>query len=207
MKEEEALAQWNARYAQPGYVFGTEPNAFLISQAFRLKPGQKALAIADGEGRNGVFLARRGLEVLSVDFSPVALEKAKTLAAQAGVSLATECADLAAWDWGKDRFDVVVGVFCQFAGPALREKIFARLRECLKPGGIVLLQGYRPEQLKYGTGGPKNPDNLYTAIMLRAAFAGFKMLHFSEHDSEIHEGDRHRGMSALIDMVAQKPAA
>jgi len=207
MKEEEALARWNARYAQTDYVFGTSPNAFLVSQAHLLKPGQKALSIADGEGRNGVWLARQGLDVLSVDFSPVALEKASRLAAQAGVRLATECADLALWDWGSARFDLVVGVFCQFAGPALRDKIFQHIRECLQPGGLVILQGYRPEQLNYGTGGPKDIGHLYTAAILRRAFAGFEFLHLEEHDSEIHEGGGHHGMSALVDMTARKPGA
>ena len=207
MKEEEALARWNARYAQADYVFGTSPNAFLVSQARLLKPGQKALSIADGEGRNGVWLARQGLEVLSVDFSPVALEKALRLADRAGVRLATECADLGLWDWGSGRFDLVVGVFCQFAGPALRDRIFQRIRESLKPGGLIILQGYRPEQLNYGTGGPKDIGHLYTAPMLRRAFAGFEFLRLEEHDSEIHEGGGHHGMSALVDMVARKPGA
>ena len=207
MKEEEALARWNARYAQADYVFGTSPNAFLVSQARLLKPGQKALSIADGEGRNGVWLARQGLEVLSVDFSPVALEKALRLADRAGVRLATECADLGLWDWGNGRFDLVVGVFCQFAGPALRDRIFQRIRESLKPGGLIILQGYRPEQLNYGTGGPKDIGHLYTAPMLRRAFAGFEFLRLEEHDSEIHEGGGHHGMSALVDMVARKPGA
>ncbi len=128
MKEDEALARWNARYAQADYLFGTEPNAFLASQAYRLKPGWKALSIADGDGRNGVFLARQGLEVLSVDFSPVALEKAKRQAARAGVNLTTECADLATWDWGSDRFDLVAGIFFQFAGAELRDAIFRRIQ-------------------------------------------------------------------------------
>jgi len=207
MKEDEALARWNARYAQADYLFGTEPNAFLASQAYRLKPGWKALSIADGDGRNGVFLARQGLAVLSVDFSPVALEKAKSLAARAGVNLTTECADLATWNWGSSRFDLVAAIFCQFAGADLRDAIFHRIRECLKPGGMLILQGYRPDQLKYGTGGPKEIDHLYTADLLRRAFAGFELLHLEEHDSEIHEGGGHHGMSALVDMVAIKPAA
>jgi SAM-dependent methyltransferase len=212
MKESEALDRWNARYAQADYVFGTQPNAFLVSQAPRLKamgprPGLTALSVADGEGRNGVWLARQGFAALSVDFSPVALEKAKKLAARAGIELATECADLTTWDWGSNRFDVVAGIFFQFAGPALRETIFRRIGECLRPGGILILQGYRPDQLKYGTGGPKDIGHLYTAELLRRAFAGFDLLHLEEHDSEIHEGGGHHGMSALVDMVARKPAA
>jgi hypothetical protein len=102
---------------------------------------------------------------------------------------------------------LVAAIFCQFAGADLRDAIFHRIRECLKPGGMLILQGYRPDQLKYGTGGPKEIDHLYTADLLRRAFAGFELLHLEEHDSEIHEGGGHHGMSALVDMVAIKPAA
>jgi cyclopropane fatty-acyl-phospholipid synthase-like methyltransferase len=205
MREAEALARWNARFAATDYVFGTKPNAFLAAQAPRLKRGMRALSIADGEGRNGVFLAQQGLEALSVDFSPVGLDKARRLAAQAGVALETECADLTVWDWGKERFDVVVAIFCQFAGPQTRPLIFRRIREALKPGGMVILQGYRPEQLAYGTGGPKQPDNLYTEAMLREAFAGFAFPHLAARDVVLDEGSGHRGRSAVIDLVAVKP--
>src|SRR5512135_2883059 len=158
---------WNARYADSSYLFGTEPNAFLVTQAGLLRPGQKVLAVADGEGRNGVWLARQGLDVLSVDFSPVALEKAGKLAAQAGVTLRTETVDLLHWDWGKDRFDAIVAIFIQFVGSQQRQSIHQNTVEALKPGGTLILQGYTPKQLEYGTGGPSNPDNLYTAETLR----------------------------------------
>lgn len=196
--------RWNSRFSSPEYVFGTAPNAFLASQAHRLKPGQRALAVADGEGRNGVWLARQGLEVLSVDFSPVGLAKAQKLAADAGVTLHTECVDLASWSWEGPPFDVVVGIFIQFAGPTLREAIFAKMKNALKPGGLILLTGYRPEQLGYRTGGPSQPENLYTAPMLRAAFSDMTILHLAEHDDEMREGAGHSGMSALIDLVARK---
>src|SRR5258708_35814665 len=115
MSSSEELERWNARFASEDYVFGTAANAFLVAQRGRLKPGERALAVADGEGRNGVWLAQQGLDVLSVDFSTVALAKAQRLAAEAGVTLRIECADLAAWDWGPPRFDVVVAIFIQFA--------------------------------------------------------------------------------------------
>lgn len=205
MQPGEALTRWNARFGGDDYLFGTAPNQFLVTQTHRLKPGQEALSIADGEGRNGVFLAKLGLKVLSVDFSPVALTKAQKLAAREGVTLATACADFAQWKWERDRFDVVVGVFIQFADAALRSRIFQGIRTTLKPGGLVILQGYRPEQLRYGTGGPKEIDHLYTAAMLREAFHGFEILHLVEHDDVIREGTGHNGMSALIDLVARKP--
>lgn len=200
----EELARWNARFASADYVFGTEPNAFLAARRDLLKPGQKALAVADGEGRNGVWLARQGLDVLSVDFSPVGLQKARDLATSAGVALRTECADLATWEWGVQRFDVVVAIFIQFAPPPLRERIFRGMKDALVPGGLLLLEGYRPEQLAYKTGGPSAVENLYTATLLREAFGDMTILHLAEYDAEISEGGGHKGMSALIDLVARK---
>jgi SAM-dependent methyltransferase len=207
MEYGDALQRWNERFAGEDYLFGTEPNAFLAAECHRLAAGETVLALADGEGRNGVFLARQGLDVTSVDLSPVALAKARRLAARHGVALSTVCADLARWDWGGPRFDAAVAIFIQFASPALREAIFARIKGVLKPGGLVLLQGYRPEQLGYGTGGPPDVENLYTEAMLRAAFADCAILHLRAHDSVIREGRGHNGMSALIDLVARTPAA
>ena len=207
MAESEELDRWNTRFRASDYVFGTAPNAFLASQAHRLTPGQTALAVADGEGRNGVWLARQGLDVTSVDFSPVGIDKARRLAEREGVKLTPICADLARWAWGGPRFDVVAAIFIQFAGPSLRDHIFRHIKEVLKPGGLFILEGYRPEQLRYKTGGPSRIENLYTADLLRAAFADLEILHLAEHDSVISEGSGHGGPSALIDLVARKPAA
>jgi SAM-dependent methyltransferase len=200
----EARARWNARFSEPGYLFGTAPNRFLASQAQHLRPGQRALAIADGEGRNGVWLAAQGLDVTAVDFSPVALAKARALAEGAGVRLATIEADIGAWAWPEAAFDVVAAIFIQFAGPDLRAAIFRGIHATLRPGGLVILQGYRPEQLAYGTGGPPHAENMYTAALLRSAFAAMEILHLEEHDSAIAEGNGHAGMSALVDLVARK---
>jgi 2-polyprenyl-3-methyl-5-hydroxy-6-metoxy-1,4-benzoquinol methylase len=195
---------WDERYAAEEYFFGTEPNAFLVSQLHLLKPGMGCLAVADGEGRNGVWLAQQGLRVLSVEASAVALEKAKKLAQQRGVNVEFEQADLALWQWGKNRFDVVAAIFIQFAPPALRELIFAGIKRCLKPGGLLLLQGYTPRQLEYKTGGPPLAENMYTEKMLRNAFGDMEILLLSEHDDMISEGAGHSGMSALIDLAARK---
>jgi 2-polyprenyl-3-methyl-5-hydroxy-6-metoxy-1,4-benzoquinol methylase len=198
------MSIWDERYAQDGYLFGTEPNAFLASQRHLLKPGMSCLAVADGEGRNGVWLAQQGLQVLSVEASAVALEKAKRLAQQRGVNVEFEQADLAHWQWGENRFDVVAAIFIQFAPPVLREQMFAGIRSCLKPGGLLLLQGYTPRQLEYKTGGPSQAENLYTEALLRKAFGDMEIAHLREHDDQVSEGAGHSGMSALIDLVARK---
>jgi SAM-dependent methyltransferase len=198
---------WNARFAAEDYFFGTEPNRFLREHAALLPKRGRVLAVADGEGRNGVWLAERGLDVLSIDFSPVALAKSRKLAAARGISLAIEEADLNSWVWPPARFDAVVAIFIQFAGPALRDRIFAGIKRALKPGGLLLLQGYRPKQLEYKTGGPPLVENFYTEELLRAAFADFEILEVLSHDEPIHEGRGHAGMSALIDLVAREPAS
>ncbi|HZW24057.1 MAG TPA: class I SAM-dependent methyltransferase [Gallionella sp.] len=199
------MSIWNERYAGEHYHFGTEPNAFLVSQRHLLKPGMSCLAVADGEGRNGVWLAEQGLDVLSVDSSPVAQEKAKRLAAERGAKLHYELADLLDWAWPEHRYDVVVGIFIQFVGPELRARMFDHIKRSLKPGGLLLLQGYTPRQHEYRTGGPSQVENLYTEDMLREAFADMEILHLAEHESFISEGVGHHGMSALIDLVARMP--
>jgi SAM-dependent methyltransferase len=204
MESSTEFERWEERFATPEYVFGTEPNAFLKSQAGVLPKIGKALAIADGEGRNGVWLAEHGLDVLSVDFSPTALAKALALARQRGVTLRTLKADIIAWDWPSAEFDVVVGIFFQFVGPSGRARIFAGMRKALKPGGLLLLEGYGPKQLQYKTGGPAELENLYTEELLRSEFAGFSELAVKAYDSMMSEGIRHVGMAALVDLVARK---
>lgn len=196
--------RWEARFKEPGYHFGTEPNAFLKSKADLLKPGQKALSIADGEGRNGVFLASLGLDVLAIDFSPSALAKSQALAKERGVTLRTERADLETWKWPVAAYDVIVGIFFQFLVPASRTRVFADIKRALKPGGLVLIEGYGLKQLEYKTGGPGVPDQLYTKPMLQEAFGDFASLEIAEYDAMLSEGDRHVGMSALVDLVGRK---
>jgi cyclopropane fatty-acyl-phospholipid synthase-like methyltransferase len=196
---------WDQRYADDDYVFGEAPNAFLEGQAGRLKPGMRALAVADGEGRNGVWLAQQGLAVLSVDSSAVAQAKARRLAEARGVPLQLAQVDLVDWTWPAAEFDLVVAIFVQFAGPAFRAELFARMQRALRPGGLLLLEGYRPEQMGYDSGGPSAVENLYTETMLREAFGGMQLLELRAYDAAIEEGKGHSGMSALIDLVAQRP--
>ena len=154
--------RWQGRYSVPEYIFGEEPNSFLQAQKPLLPKGGRALAIADGEGRNGVWLAGQGLEVLSVDFSPIGQEKARSLANRRNVALEFELADVHEWNYPEASFDVVVEIFTQFSDPIQRKKKWAGMKKTLKPGGLLLLEGYTQDQLKHGTGGPKQLDHLYT---------------------------------------------
>jgi ubiquinone/menaquinone biosynthesis C-methylase UbiE len=196
--------RWESRYATPAYVFGTEPNYFLASVRPMLPRKGKALAVADGEARNGVWLAQQGLEVLSLDFSPAAQEKGRQLARERGVRVSFELADVHTWPYPDAGFDVVVEIFTQFSTPAERALKWSEIRRALKPGGLLILQGYTPKQLQYATGGPKQLENLYTREMLEQAFAGFKGMRFVEEEREMHEGVRHNGMSAVIGLTAIK---
>lgn len=200
-----AVNHWDERYSSEDYLFGREPNAFLRREAHRFEKGSSVLAVADGEGRNGVFLAGLGLAVHAIDTSSVALEKSARLADEMGVEIGLELADLADWSWPQDTYDHVVAIFIQFADPALRARLFDGMKRTVKPGGLMLLQGYRPEQVDLGTGGPPQRENMYTRDLLLSAFGDFEILHLEEHDSIIREGRGHHGLSTLIDLVARRP--
>jgi|TARA_R110002072_G_scaffold38778_8_gene112024 2-polyprenyl-3-methyl-5-hydroxy-6-metoxy-1,4-benzoquinol methylase len=197
---------WNKRYQAEGFLFGREPNAFVKSRAALFKPGQAVLSIADGEGRNGVFVARQGARVTSVDFSAPALEKARGLAREFGVEMTFEQQDVYDWQGGDSAYDIVLAIFIQFAPPEKRTLLFNNIKRLVKPGGLVVLQGYRPEQVAYKTGGPPQVEHMYTAALLRDAFGDFEIQHLAEHDSVVEEGSGHSGLSALIDMIARRPA-
>lgn len=197
---------WDKRFAGEDFLFGEAPNAFLARQAPLLKKGQRALAVADGEARNGVWLAEQGLSVHSMDFSSVAQAKARQLAERRGVTLDFELADLLTWEFPPEAYDVVATIFIQFMPPEDRSRVFAGMKRTLKPGGFLLMEGYRPEQIAYGTGGPSDPTWHYTEELLRAEFADFEIIELASYDAELNEGTRHKGPSALIDIVARKPA-
>jgi 2-polyprenyl-3-methyl-5-hydroxy-6-metoxy-1,4-benzoquinol methylase len=201
----EELERWNQRFGAAEYIFGTAPNAFLASHASLLAPGQRALCVADGEGRNSVWLAEQGLEVSAFDLSPVGVEKARKLARSRGVEVRYEVASVYGWRWPEAEFDLVVAIFVQFADPAMRAFMLERMVAALRPGGLVLVEGYTPAQLKHATGGPKQVDQLYTEELLRQAFGALDILELKAYEAELDEGSRHRGMSAVIDLVARKP--
>lgn len=197
---------WSARYRDAGdqYVFGTEPNRFLARNAALFSAGQSVLAVADGEGRNAVWLAGLGLRVTATDISPVALAKARKLAEEKQVVIDFVQADAASWNYPRNTFDVVVGIFIQFANPAQRAAMFSGMKNALKSGGLLLLQGYTIKQLEYRTGGPSAAENLYDAKMLRQAFKNFEIIQLEEYEDVLDEGIGHKGQSALISLIACK---
>lgn len=200
----QSAATWDQRYSEPGYAFGTAPNAYLAEQAGRLQPRGTALAVADGEGRNSVWLAQQGLTVDAFDISPVGVDKARRLARQAAVDVRYHVASCDSWRWQAGVYDHVVAIFVQFADPAMRARLFANMVDTLRPGGLLVLQGYTPRQLEYKTGGPGVLEHLYTEELLKTAFADLQILELRSYDAELNEGSRHSGKSALIGMVAQK---
>ncbi|MCK0512472.1 SAM-dependent methyltransferase [Aromatoleum buckelii] len=207
--EQELL--WSKRYRDAGdeYLFGTGPNRFLARRAELLASGRNAMSVGDGEGRNSVWLAEQGLDVTAVEISGVAIEKARRLAVGRGVDVDFVRADVMAPHWPPTEFtgafDWVVGIFIQFVGAAARERQFAAMKQLVRPGGRILLQGYTPKQLEYRTGGPSAVENLYTSELLRDAFSDWEIEELVEYEDDLSEGTAHRGCSALIGLVVRKP--
>jgi SAM-dependent methyltransferase len=202
----DATRFWNERFNKEEFIFGTEPNEYLVEQSKQyLKSGNKVLCIADGEGRNGVWLAKQGMQVIGFDASDIALDKAKKFAQENQVDVEYAFSDTDSYAWPKDTFDAAIGIFIQFADPAMRERIFQRTYETLKPGGIFILQGYTPKQLEYKTGGPSLIEHLYTEELIRDLAKDFAILELRSYEKVLSEGARHEGMSALLGLVAQKP--
>jgi SAM-dependent methyltransferase len=198
---------WEDRFkASDDYLFGKAPARFLTDHARYLTPGAKALSVADGEGRNSVHMAARGLNVTALEYAPTAIARARALAKEQGVSVDFRESDVLSRDWESDAFDLTVGIFIQFTGPEGRKLIFDGMKQATRPGGLVMLHGYTPEQLAHGTGGPPFAENMYTEALLQDAFAGWEILICRAYEREVQEGRGHSGMSALIDLIARKPA-
>lgn len=193
---------WNEKFSGEGWTYGTEPNDFLREVAPSLEG--PVLCIGEGEGRNAVFLAQRGLEVTAMDASPVGMEKAKKLAAQRGVPLETQVGDLADFDFGENRWGAIVSIWCHTPIP-LREKVHRAVVKALAPGGRFVLEAYTPRQLAFGTGGPKSADMLCEPDAVRAELAGLTFERLDEQEREVHEGKLHDGRSAVVQVVAVKP--
>jgi 2-polyprenyl-3-methyl-5-hydroxy-6-metoxy-1,4-benzoquinol methylase len=204
-KFSDGASTWNQRFSGDDYLFGREPNDYLRSKAPLLPAGGSVLCVADGEGRNSVWLARQGFKVEAFDISEVGVTKARRLASEAGVSVDHTVADCEQYNWTAQRHDGVVAVFIQFADPEMRTRLFANIVRSLKPGGVLILQGYTPLQLEYKTGGPGQLSHLYTADLVREAFKDLQVVELVEYEAELNEGARHAGRSALLGLVATQP--
>jgi len=195
---------WEQRYSEKGWAYGTEPNQFLSTHSDRLKPGMKALVVGDGEGRNGVWLAQQGLEVLSVDYSAAGLRKARELAIAKGTRVHTECADLTHWQWPVAAFDVVVAVYLHFA-PEVRTAMHRAMLQALKSGGVLILEAFNKNQLQYKSGGPQVAAMLFSSDELRADFSGARIELLEETVAELNEGKYHVGPGAVLRLVLTNP--
>jgi SAM-dependent methyltransferase len=203
---------WDARYTGEEYFYGTEPNDFLSAQASRIVAGGRVLCLAEGEGRNAVFLAKRGFRVTAVDGSEVGLEKLRRLAVKGGLSpdaIRTECRDLNDYDiikeGGPSGWQAVVSIWAHTPKP-LRQVLHRSVAAALAPGGVFILEAYRPKQLEYKTGGPPTAELMMTLQDLKSELPGLELELAQELDREIREGKGHLGMSAVVQLVARKPA-
>jgi SAM-dependent methyltransferase len=194
---------WNERYAGGDFQFGEAPNLFLLSQAHRLRPHMRALAVGDGEGRNGAWMAERGLDTTSVDWSDVGLAKARALADRRSVALRTVTADLTRWDWPSAAFDVIAWVFVHLP-PEDRALACAGAMRALAPGGLLLLECFSPAQEGRRSGGPKDPALLWTRALVERHFAGLEVLELLEGTVALDEGPRHQGLAEVVRAVLRR---
>ncbi len=194
---------WDERYGTDAYAYGTSPNDFLTSVADRIPRGP-VICLAEGEGRNAVFLAERGHAVTAIDWSPVGLAKAERLAASRGVHVETICSDLADVRFEEARWSGAVAIFAHLPR-AVRAKMYEGVRRGLRPGGMLVVEAYTPKQLAYGTGGPSDPSLMPTLEDLRRELEGLDLIIGRETEREIHEGEFHDGMSAVVQVLAQRP--
>lgn len=204
MTDDKPGPRWDERYRRENYLFGTEPNDFLAESADRLPPNGKVLCLADGEGRNGVFLAQSGHHVTSIDSSAVALDKAQALATDRNVALETIAADLFEYDLGESCWEGIVSIFFHMPS-AERRRVHGRIVRALRPGGVLILEAYTPKQLEFGTGGPPWEDYLPTAAKLQDELDGLDFLHLLETERDVIEGEGHTGRAAVVQVIARKP--
>jgi SAM-dependent methyltransferase len=202
--DETPKQRWEARYGADDYVYGTEPNDFLAESVAGLPPGD-ALCIADGEGRNGVYLATLGHRVTSVDLTEAGMAKAARLAADRGVELTTVVADVDEYDLGTQRWDLIVSIFAHMP-PPIRRRLHERIAGALRPGGRLVLEAYTPDQVGRGTGGPPNPELTMTLDGLRDELAGMTIETGAELVRPVVEGSGHTGDGAVVQVIAT-PAA
>ncbi len=200
----DAAETWNRRYAGEEFLFGTQPNEWLREHIGALPEAGRILSVADGEGRNSVWLARQGFQVDAFDVAERAVQKARDFAQREGATVNFTVADCDGFAWPQATYDGVVAIFVQFADPHTRARLFANMVRSLKPGGVLVLQGYTPKQLEYRTGGPPILSHLYTREMLTAAFAALSIIELRDYEADVQEGAGHSGRSALIGLVARR---
>jgi len=193
---------WDERYTSETYVYGTEPNRFLAENTQRLPKG-KVLCLAEGEGRNAVHLARAGYQVTAVDASEVGRAKALKLAEKHKVTIDYQLADLACFDLGIEQWDGIVSIFCHLP-PALRQSVHQRLVRALKSNGVLLLEAYTPNQLKLGTGGPKEANMMMSVESLEKELKPLHFRHLLELQRDVMEGSAHTGPGAVVQAIAIK---
>jgi SAM-dependent methyltransferase len=199
-------AFWDERYASDEFAYGTAPNDFLVQMSGRLRRGGRVVCLADGEGRNGVWLAQRGMMVLSVDVSERGLCKARELAQRAQVKIQVAVADVTRFDLGVDRWDAIVSIFLHLPRKA-RRALHARCLAALKPGGSFIFEAYGREQLRYGTGGPRQPELLPELADVLEDLQGLRIEHQFAGTREVHEGRLHSGMGYVVQVVASRQAS
>ena len=192
---------WNQRYAGDEFVYGTEPNSFLVEHAGRLTG--PVLSLAEGEGRNAVYLASLGLDVLGVDSSDVGLAKAQALADSRGVTIRTEVADLESFEPAENTYGAVVSIWAHLPS-RIRNRLYPLLERSLKPGGIILLEAYTVDQLARETGGPKDADMLLTRSKIEREFPNLETVLLREIDREVQEGSYHAGLSSVVQFIGRK---
>lgn len=199
---------WNRRYAAEDFYYGTAPNDFLHEVEPALPRASHVLCLGEGEGRNAVYLAQCGHTVLAMDQSTVGLQKAQRLAAENGVAIATAAGDLETWDLAaaapEGGWDAIVSIWCHMPA-AVRPALHARIIAALKPGGVFVLEAYRPEQLQYGTGGPPVVDLLPTLEELQRDLASLHLEIARAPEREVREGKGHDGLSAVVQVLGRKP--
>lgn len=193
-------AVWDERYGEPEPLFGLKPNVYLEAQSKRLPPGAKVLVPGDGYGRNGLWLARQGFQVHTVDLSRVGVERAREAAKAAGLQMVIEQGDLATWQWPVNEFDAAAAIFVHLPSD-VRRLVHTFLLRALKSGGIAIIQSFTPAQLQFCSGGPKQVDMLCTAELLRQEFAGAEILELEEKTVPLDEGHKHSGMGAVVQGV------
>jgi len=194
---------WNERYSDVDYVYGKLPNEYLANVIDKLPRG-KVLCLAEGEGRNAVFLAENGFSVTAVDSSDVGLKKAEKLASERNVNIKTVHADLADFRIDREGYDVVVSIFCHVP-PVTRKALHKQVVDGLRPGGFLVLEAYTPEQLQYKTGGPPTKDPMMTLKELKDEFSGLQFIHGEELVRKVVEGKYHTGKGAVVQVLARKP--